>query len=123
MLVAADTEMPVIKEKLGPCAADFTVLDGARKPVYNAKIRVTIRYGFMNKRKSELEIGTNSDGQARFEGLPNKVKAPLEFLVRAGELSKSVMHDPRLECQAKLEVVLETNEGTPGAPPSGAASQ
>ena len=69
---AAAVDVPVVKGDLGTCSADFTVLDSNGKPVYDAKVHVTILYGFMNKRKSELEIGTNSDGKARIEGLPNR---------------------------------------------------
>jgi hypothetical protein len=105
---AQHSEVPAINGNLGPCTADFTVTDSSNKAVYNAKIHVTILYGFMNKRKSDLEIGTNSDGKARFEGLPYKVKKPpLEFNVRSGDLSKSVPHDPAVDCHPRFTVVLE----------------
>ena len=46
--VAADTqEIPVVNAGLGPCSVDFTVEDGSHKPLYDAKINVTIRYGFL----------------------------------------------------------------------------
>lgn len=99
-------EMPVIKGELGPCSADFTVTDSEDEPLYNAKIHVTIRYGFLSKRKAELEIGTDSDGKARIEGLPSKVKRPLEIKVSHGEDAKVVAHDPSVECQANLSVTL-----------------
>jgi hypothetical protein len=100
-------EVPVINGNLGPCTADFLVTDASNKPIYDAKIHVTILYGFMNKRRSDLEIGTNSDGKARFEGLPDKLKKPpLEFKVRSGEQTKSVMHDPAVECHANFTVAL-----------------
>jgi len=104
---AGATDIPVIKGELGPCSADFTVTDAENKPLYDAKIHVTVRYGFMSKRKSELEIGTNSDGKARIEGLPNKVKKPLEIKVSHGEMVKMVTHDPGLECQANFNVALQ----------------
>ena len=104
---AAAVEVPVIKGDLGPCSADFTVLDSNGKPVYNAKIHVTILYGFMNKRKSDLEIGTNSDGKARIEGLPDRLKKPpLEFRIRGGDLTKSVTQDPATDCHASFNVPL-----------------
>ena len=102
----AAADAPVVKGDLGPCSADFTVTDSANKPLYDAKIHVTIVYGFMNKRKSDLEIGTNSDGKARIEGLPEKVKKLLEFKIRHGEQTKSVMHDPANDCHASFTVVL-----------------
>jgi len=100
------TEVPVIKGGLGPCSADFTVTDSASKPLYDAKIHVTVRYGFMNKRKTDLEIGTNSDGKARVEGLPSKVKTPLEFQIRHEQRVKSLAHDPAADCHANITVVL-----------------
>jgi hypothetical protein len=105
---ARATDVPVIKGELGPCTADFTVTDSENTPLYDAKIHVTVRYGFLSKRKSELEIGTNSDGRARIEGLPNKVKKPLEFKISHGENTKELAHDPRLECQASFSVELGT---------------
>ncbi len=102
-------DVPVVNGGLGSCSADFTVADSANKPIYYAKIHVTIVYGFMNKRKQDLDIGTNSDGKARFEGLPNKLKKkPLDFQVRSGEQMKSVMIDPEVDCHASSSVVLGT---------------
>ena len=93
--VAADTqEIPVVNAGLGPCSVDFTVEDGSHKPLYDAKINVTIRYGFLSKRRTDLEVGTNGDGKGRFERLPSKVKKALEF--RADR------------CQASYTVVLTT---------------
>lgn len=107
LIPCAAADAPVVKGDLGPCSADFTVTDTASKPVYDAKIRVTIVYGFMNKRKSDLEIGTDSEGKARIEGLPEKVKKILEFKIQHGEKTKSVMHDPANECHASFAVVLD----------------
>lgn len=107
--VAADTqEVPVIKAGLGPCSVNFTVEDGSHKPLYDAKIDVTVRYGFLSLRKTYLEVGTNGDGKARFEGLPSRVKKALEFRVRHGQLTKTITHDPADRCQASYTVVLTT---------------
>ena len=105
---AKAAEVPVIKGELGPCTADFTVTDSANEPLYDAKIHVTVRYGFMSKRKTDLEVGTNNDGRARIEGLPDKVKKPLEFQVRRAQLLKSLLHDPATECHANFTVALGT---------------
>jgi hypothetical protein len=102
----AAEEVPVVKGELGSCTADFTVTDSANKPLYDAKIHVTILYGFMNKRKSDLEVGTNNDGKARFAGLPNKVKKPLEYQIRSGQLTKTVVSDPGIDCHATITVAL-----------------
>jgi hypothetical protein len=101
-------DVPVMKGDLGPCSAEFTVTDATHKPLYDAKISVTIRYGFMNRRRTDLEVGTNGDGKARIEGLPDKVKKPLEFQVRHGQHAKSLAHDPATECHTNIVVVLGT---------------
>jgi hypothetical protein len=100
------TEVPVVRADAGPCSAGFTVTDGENKPLYDAKIQVRVRYGFMSKRKTDLEIGTNSDGKARIEGLPDKAKKPLEFRIRHGKFLKSVAQDPASDCHANFAVVL-----------------
>ncbi len=104
---AGATDVPVIKAELGPCTADFTVTDAANQPLYDAKIHLTVRYGFMSKRKSDLDIGTNSDGKARVEGLPDKVKKAIEIKVSHGNLVKMMAHDPGLDCQAAFNVALQ----------------
>ena len=91
---------------LGSCKADFTVKDGSGKPLYNSKIGVLIKYGFMNMRKTDLEAYTNSDGQARFTGLPNFTKKPLEFNISSGTVSKTVADDPVGVCNAVFNVTL-----------------
>lgn len=108
LLTAKAAEVPVIKGEAGPCTADFTVTDSSSKPLYDAKIRVIVRYGFMSKRKADLEIGTDSNGKARIEGLPDKVKRPLEFHVRFAQQTKSVAQDPASNCHANFPVVMGT---------------
>jgi hypothetical protein len=39
-------EIPTIDAGIGSCRADFNVKDGSGKPIYNAKINTTIKYGF-----------------------------------------------------------------------------
>ena len=105
-LRAQTADVPAVKADVGPCSADFTVTDGENKPIFDAKIQARVRYGFMSKRKTDLEVGTNSDGKARVEGLPDKAKKPLEFHVRHGEFLKSVTQDPASDCHANFTVVL-----------------
>ena len=104
-----EPEIPVVDGGLGTCKADFTVKDGDGKPLYNAKIHVLIRYGFWNKRKMELEVGTNSDGKARFTGLPNNLRKPMEFAIKSGTVSKSVTDDPSATCNATFDVTLSVH--------------
>lgn len=91
---------------IGACTADFTVHDGENKPIYNAKISVELRYGFLNKRKTDLQIGTDSNGKAQFTGLPNFPKKPLEFTIKTGTVSKTVTDDPNNKCNATFDVVF-----------------
>lgn len=107
---ARAVELPSVSADLGPCTADFKVTDGARKPLYNAKVSATVKYGFLGLRKISLEVGTNSDGKARVEGLPSKVrKEPLGFVVSSGDQVKTVEHYPAVNCNARYEVVLGNN--------------
>ncbi len=99
-------QIPVIDGGIGSCRADFHVKDEAGKAIYNANIKVTLKYGFFNVRKTVLEIGTNSDGQARFTGLPDSPKKPLEFEIKSGTVSKSVTDDPSANCNAVYDVTL-----------------
>ena len=99
-------EAPQISADIGPCWVDFTVTDAAKKPVYLAKIHTVIRYGFMSKRKIDLELSTDSNGKGKFTGLPQTVKKPIEFTVSYQEQSKTVTHDPGSNCHAAIEVAL-----------------
>ncbi len=103
----ARQDVPHINGDVGTCHALFTVRDGSQKPIYNAKIDVTIHYGFMNLRKIDLEIATNSDGKARVDGLPNFPKKPLEFVVHSGTVSDTITDDPSATCDAKFDVTLK----------------
>ena len=99
-------QIPAVDGALGSCRADFTIKDGSDKPIYNAKIHVLIKYGFLSKRKTDLEVGTNSDGKASVTGLPNMPKRPLEFSIKSGTVEKTVTDDPSDTCNAKFDVTL-----------------
>lgn len=109
LFAATTPEVPVVDGGLGSCRADFTVNDGSGKPIYNAKIHVTIKYGFFSKRKTELEVGTNSDGKARVTGLPNSPRKPLEFSIKSGTVSTTVTDDPSDNCNATFDVTLKVD--------------
>jgi hypothetical protein len=98
--------IPKIDGGIGACTADFSVRDGQNKPLYNAQITVELRYGFLNKRKTDLQIGTDSNGKANFTGLPNFPKKPLEFHVKSGTVSKTVTDDPSSNCTATFDVTM-----------------
>ena len=99
-------DVPVLKGGAGSCTSDFVVSDSSGKGVYDAKIGIQIKYGFMGLRKLDLTVGTNFEGKARVEGLPEQIKGSAEFKVSHGDQSKSVPYDPQANCHARHEVVL-----------------
>jgi hypothetical protein len=54
----------------------------------------------------DLEVGTNSDGQARVEGLPAKGK-PLTYDISQADRRTTVAQDLAASCRAKYEVSLK----------------
>ena len=102
--------VPVLDGGIGPCTADFTVNDPAGAPVYAAKIRVHIAYGFMNARKLDLELGTNIDGKARFTGLPDRLKHGLYFHASEGDRTGEAFDDPANTCKAQFTITLQKRE-------------
>jgi hypothetical protein len=99
-------DVPVIDGGIGPCSVDFTITDEAGAPVYAAKIKVHIAYGFMYARKLDLEVGTNADGKARFTGLPDRVKHGLFFEASEGDRSADAFDDPATNCKAQFTLAL-----------------
>jgi hypothetical protein len=98
--------VPVVDGGIGDCSADFTVNDPAGAPVYAAKVKVHIAYGFMYARKLDLEVGTNVDGKARFTGIPDRVKHGLFFEASEGDRYASAFDDPANTCKAQFTLVL-----------------
>lgn len=98
--------VPVVDADLGPCTADFTITDADNKPVYNAKVRVRIAYGFLSAHKMDLEVGTNVDGKARFTGLPDRLKHGLFFEAAEGERTGSAFDDPSKTCKAQFAITI-----------------
>ena len=103
---AAAHAVPVIDGAIGTCSAGFTVTDDAAAPVYDAKIRVHIAYGFMFLRKMDLEVSTNIDGKARFDGMPARTKAGLNFQASKGDREGTAFVDPSTTCKSELTIVL-----------------
>jgi hypothetical protein len=100
--------IPVIDGSIGPCSADFTVTDAGGIPVYDAKIRVHIAYGFMNTHKLDLEVGTNIDGKASVTGLPDRIKHGFYFHVSQSDRSGEAFDDPANTCKAKFSTILQS---------------
>lgn len=104
------TTAPLITEMsadLGTCSATFHVTDMSGNPIYNAKIHTVIRYGFMSKRKLELDAGTSSDGRARFVKLPDELKKPVEFTISNGTDTARRTFEPGADCHSSYEVPLK----------------
>jgi len=98
--------IPSVDAGVSTCSADFTITDANNKPVYAAKIKVHIAYGFGSMRKLDLEVGTNVDGKGRFTGLPNHVKTGLFFDASEGDRTGNAFQDVSKTCQAQFTVVL-----------------
>jgi hypothetical protein len=98
--------IPVIDGGIGPCTADFTITGTDNKPIYLAKIKVHIAYGFASARKLDLEVSTNVDGKARFTGLPDRIKRGLFFEASEGDRTGNAFNDPSKTCQAQLAITL-----------------
>jgi hypothetical protein len=99
-------DVPVVKGGAGPCSADFVVRDAAGKGIYDAKIEIQIRYGFGGFHRLDAKVGTNVDGQARIEGLPDRIKNSAQFTIIHGDQSKTVPFEPENDCQSRHEVTL-----------------
>jgi len=98
--------IPAVDASIGQCTADFTITDTDNKPIYAAKVKVHIAYGFASARKLDLEVGTNVDGKARFTGLPERVKKGLFFEASEGDRTGTAFLDPSKTCQAQFTIAL-----------------
>lgn len=106
-VAAQEQVVPVVDGHLGRCSVDFTVRDVNREPMYDAKIDVTIRYGFLGIRKMSLQVGTNGDGKARVAGLPDKDDKTFRFIISSEVLSETVLMNTSDGCKAEYEVILD----------------
>jgi hypothetical protein len=104
--------VPVAKAGAGPCMADFTVRDASGKGVYNAKITLQLQYGFLGVRKLDLNVGTNYEGKAEVDGLPEKTKRAAEFKISHGNVSKTVPYDPLNHCYSQNDIMLDEQSET-----------
>ena len=105
-----ETSVPAVNANLGPCSVDFKVSQSVNQPIYNAQITVSIAYGFLGMKKMDLQIGTNSEGKARFVGLPAKVyRPPLTFVVKHKGRTKNVDYWPQVRCKAQYAVIMEAH--------------
>lgn len=92
-------QVPVMDGEAGPCSVAFTVTDEKGAPVYDARVRVKIRYGFAGVKHLDLEAATNVDGKTLIKGLPQKVKGDiLYFQGTQGQREGSATYDPAKNC-------------------------
>jgi hypothetical protein len=104
-------QVPVMDGEAGPCSVAFTVTDAKGTPVYDARIRVHMAYGFMGVRRLDLEAATNVDGKTQIKGLPEKVKGgTLTFRASQGKREGSAIYDPAKNCSGQQSsIVLSEN--------------
>lgn len=102
----AKPELPVLDAKLGGCTADFTVKNAAGAPVYPALIHVQVRYGPLNVKRMDLEVGTNVEGKARVTGLPDKARR-MTWDITKDDKKTVVDQDVEKTCQGKFDVTLK----------------
>jgi hypothetical protein len=96
----------VLNARIGRCSADFTVKDESGAPIYAANIHVRVRYGFWNIKRSDLEVGTNTDGRARIEGLPDKARL-MHYDITRGDKKGTVTQDVSTTCRGIYDVSLK----------------
>jgi len=100
-------QVPVMDGEAGPCSVAFTVTDAKGAPVYDARIRVHIAYGFAGVRRLDLEAATNVDGKTQFEGLPQKVKGgTLSFRASQGKREGLAIYDPAKNCSGENDSIV-----------------
>jgi len=102
-------QVPVMDGEAGPCSIAFTVTDAKGAPVYDARIRVHVAYGFAGVRRLDLEAATNVDGKTQFKGLPEKVKGgTLMFRASQGKREGSAIYDPAKNCSGQQSSIVIT---------------
>lgn len=100
-------EVTVVDGGSGPCTAEFTVTDSSGQPVYAVRLDMHLAYGFAGAHKLDLGVYTNSQGKARFTGIPLRVKKPpVEYRAKKDDLAGVASVDPYTDCQAKHDIVL-----------------
>jgi len=104
-------QVPVMDGEAGPCSVAFTVTDVKGTPVYDARIKVHIAYGFAGVRKLDLEAATNVDGKTQFKGLPEKIKGgALMFHASQGKRDGSAVYDPAKDCKGQQSSIVLTED-------------
>jgi len=98
--------VPVVDAEAGPCSVELIALDADAHPVAGAQISVDFRYGFLGFEELNLQVSTNADGLARFEGLPEEIDGVLFFQASADGLKGVAVHNLDDQCRARHSVHL-----------------
>lgn len=106
-------KVPEISGNLGGCSVEVRVIDSAGKPVYGAQVSVHMRYGFGGFHRLDLQIGTNSDGRARFVGLTERARMPLSFYADYHGRETVVPVDLRQNCHQKQDATIPDKPAPP----------
>jgi hypothetical protein len=106
-------KVPEISGNLGDCSVQIRVIDSAGKPVYGAQVSVHIRYGFGGFHRLDLQIGTNTEGLARFVGLSERARMPLSFYADYQGRETVVPVDLRQNCHQKQDAAIPDKPSPP----------
>lgn len=107
-------QVPVMDGQAGPCSIAFTVTDLKGAPLYDARVRVHIAYGFAGVRRLDLEAATNIDGKTLIKGLPEKVKGGLlYFNAVQGKRQGTYTYDPTKNCDGGSNTIILTETPAP----------
>lgn len=106
-------KVPEISGNVGGCSVEVRVIDSAGKPVYGAQVSVHMRYGFGGFHRLDLQIGTNSEGRARFVGLTERARMPLSFYADYHGRETVVPVDLRQNCHQKQDAAIPDKAAPP----------
>jgi hypothetical protein len=106
-------KIPEISGNLGGCSVEIHVIDSSGKPVYGAQVSVHIRYGFGGFHRLDLQIGTDSNGFARFVGLTERARMPLSFYADYHGRETVVPADLRQNCHQKQDAAIPDRPAPP----------
>jgi hypothetical protein len=96
---------PTVNAKRGSCTAEFHVIETSSDPVADAIISVSIPSKSKKGSARKLELRTDANGRALFQGLSAIATPVLHFAVHSGRGTTIVDVDLR-ECHGTYDVVL-----------------
>ena len=103
---------PTVNANCGSCTAEFHVIETSSDPVADAIISVSIPSKSKKGRARKLEVRTDANGRALFQGLSARATPVLHFAVHTGRGTTTVDVDLR-ECHGTYDVVLPDRSPEP----------